>query len=418
VRRLWPLIRREYLERVRTRAFLVATLLGPALFAGITILPGAIMERNRGKALRIAVLDRTGSLAAPVEETLAQRTVNGEKRFEIQPSTGGSLDERQSRLKGEILAGHLDGYVELLPDALEKSTAEYHGRNVSNVMDLGLMETAINEALLTRRLTGEGIAPSKVAALTQKLEFKAMRLTAGGEREDRGATFILAFLLAGMLYTTVAIWGGALMNGVIEEKTNRVVEVMVSSVSPSQLFAGKLLGVGAVGLTQFLVWTLSLALLGAYAAPMMGGLSDVLPEVPPLLLASLIVFFLLGYFLYASLYAAIGASVNTQQEAQSLVFPALMPLILAFVLCPSVLGSPDSTLAIVLSLIPFFSPLLMFVRISALTPPAWQIGLSILLALVAIAAMNWVAARIYRVGILMYGKRPTLPEILKWVGRS
>jgi ABC-2 type transport system permease protein len=249
------------------------------------------------------------------------------------------------------------------------------------------------------------------------LELRTIRITSSGAREDRRGAFLLSVTLMMMLYTSVVMWGQAVMSGVIEEKGNRVVEVIVSSIPTRSLFAGKLLGVGAAGLLQFLVWTLSLALVALYAAGAAGGGAG-LPEMPPLLLVSFVVFFLLGYFLYAALYAAVGAAVNTVQEAQSLVFPVLLPLVVGMMFFPAVIQSPDSTLAVALSLVPPLTPLLMFLRISVVTPPAWQILLSVLLTLGAIAAVLAAAARIYRVGILMYGKRPTFPEIMRWVGRA
>jgi ABC-2 type transport system permease protein len=222
-------------------------------------------------------------------------------------------------------------------------------------------------------------------------------------------------MLLTMLYTTVAMWGAAIMNGVIEEKSNRVVEVIVSSIPTSALFGGKLIGVGGAGLTQFLVWALTMAAVAAYGAAMAGGTGTAMPELSPLLLVSFVVYFLLGYFLYGALYAAVGSAVNTQQEAQSLAFPVMMPLILGFVFFPVVLGSPDSPLSVTLSLIPFFTPMLMFLRITAVTPPTWQIVLSLVLTLATVVLVTWAAARIYRVGILMYGKRATFPEMLRWM---
>jgi ABC-2 type transport system permease protein len=294
--------------------------------------------------------------------------------------------------------------------------AEYHGKNVSNVMDLGLLDKAVEDALIGRRLAVQGLPADKLKDVMRRLDLRRMRVSASGEREDRGGSFFLSMILMMILYTTVAMWGAALMNGVIEEKANRVVEVVVSSVSPTRLFAGKLLGVGAAGLTQFLVWAgfmAGLALFGG--AAFLGGQ---IPEVSPLVLVLFVVYFLLGYFLYGALYAAVGAAVNSQQEAQSLVFPVMLPLIAGVMLFPAVLNSPDSVLSTTLSLIPFWTPILMFLRVSALTPPTWQIVLSIALTLATILVLNWAAARVYRVGILMYGKRPTFPEIMKWIRMS
>jgi ABC-2 type transport system permease protein len=227
--------------------------------------------------------------------------------------------------------------------------------------------------------------------------------------------FLFASILLVAIYTAVFMWGQALMTSVIEEKTNRVVEVMVSSVSPGTLLGGKLLGVGAAGLAQFMAWALTMGLIGLYvgSGAVAGGAA--VPEVSLTVLVAFVTFFLLGFFLYGSLYAAVGAAVNSMQEAQNLILPMMAPVILAMMFFPMVVRSPDSTLAVTLSLIPLLSPLLMFLRISVLTPPLWQVALSVVLTGLTIWGVVWVAARIYRVGILMYGKRPTFPEIVRWV---
>lgn len=415
MKRVVAVARREYLERVRSKAFIVSTLLGPALMAGFMIVPGVLMDRQRGKPLRVAVFDAEGGVGKAVEESLAERRVLGKPRFLLQPGGPGSPQEVESRLKERVVRGDLDGFVLLPKDALARSAAEYYGKNVSNMMDIQLVDKAVEEALVGQRLAREGLGADRVKDLTRKLDLKTIRLTAKGAREDRGGTFLLSMVLMMMLYTSVIMWGTAVMNGVIEEKTNRVVEVIVSSLSAPQLFAGKLAGIGGAGLTQFAVWALSMGVLGLYGGAVSAAAGLPIPEIGALVMAAFVILFLMGYFLYGSLYAAIGASVNTQQEAQSLVFVALAPLVLAVAFFPVVLGSPDSTLSVVLSLVPFFAPLLMFLRIVAVTPPAWQLALSAALMLLTIAALNWAAARIYRVGILMYGKRPTLPEILRWV---
>lgn len=409
--RLLAVAKREYVERVRSKAFLVSTVLGPLVLAGFLLGPIVLMDKQR-QPLRVAVVDPTGTLRQPVEDTLARQRMGGDARFKVVPASGGNAEEARRAARQSVLEGTLDGYLYLPPDALEGSTAEYYGKNVSNRADLNLMEKAVEEALVALRLQAAGLDPQRVKTLTRRLDLKTIRLTPQGEREDRGGTFVLAMLLVTMLYTTVAMWGAAIMNSVVEEKTNRLVEVIVSSVPTSAFFAGKLIGVGCAGLTQFMVWALTMAGLSAWGAASAPGAG--LPEVSPLLLVAFVVYFLLGYFLYGSLYAAVGSAVNSQQEAQSLAFPVMMPLVVAFVSFPAILRSPDSTMSVVLSLIPFFTPLLMVLRITSVTPPTWQIVLSIALMLLAIAFTTWVAARIYRVGILMYGKRPTFPEIVRW----
>jgi len=416
VKRLLTIVRREYLERVRSKAFLLSTFLAPILVLGLTLVPSMLMERQRGKALRIAVVDATGALGSGVEEELRRQRVAGEPRFAVTPVAEDGAEAARLAARRGVVDGRLDGYLYLAPDALLTSKAEYFGKNVSNVMDLRLLEQSAESALMQHRLAREGLDGARVKAVTRKLDLRTVRLTASGEREDRGASFFLALMLLTLLYMTVPMWGAAIMNGVIEEKSNRVVEVIVSSIPTSYLFAGKLLGVGGAGLTQVSVWMLTMAAFGAYGAAAAGGMP--MPELSPLLLGSFVVFFLLGYFLYGALYAGVGSAVNTQQEAQSLAFPVMMPLVLGFVFFPAVLGSPDSPFSVTLSLIPFFTPMLMFLRITAVTPPMWQIALSIVLTLATVIGVTWAASRVYRVGILMYGKRPTFPEMLRWIRES
>jgi len=380
------------------------------------LLPSILMERQRGKALRIVVVDATGVLRDGVEQQLREQKVGGDARFVVEPAQGPDAEAARAAARRAVVDGRLDGFVYLAPDALATSRAEYFGKNVSNMMDLRLVEQSAESALMQHRLAQEGLDGPRVKAVTRKLDLRTVRLTASGEREDRGASFVLALLLLTLLYMTVPMWGAAIMNGVIEEKSNRVVEVIVSSIPTSFLFAGKLLGVGAAGLTQVVVWVMTMAAFGAYGAAATGGMP--MPELSPLLMVSFVVFFLLGYFLYGALYAGVGSAVNTQQEAQSLAFPVMMPMVLGFVFFPAVLGSPDSVFSVTLSLIPFFTPMLMFLRITAVTPPMWQIALSVVLTLATVCGVTWAASRVYRVGILMYGKRPTFPEMLRWIRES
>jgi ABC-2 type transport system permease protein len=414
--KLWAVVKREYLERVRTKGFVIGTILGPLIMGGMMIIP-ALAARSSSKPLRVAVLDATGSLREAVEEALRGARFDGKARFEVQPAPGGTPGAAAALLKKAVLEGKLDGYLELPPGAVGEGAASYYGRNVSNRIDLRTMERAVSDVLVGQRLTAAGLDPGKVKDLTKELDLRTIRLSESGEREDRGAALIFSVILLMILYVSILMWGQAVMTSVIEEKTNRVVEVMGSGVSPATLLAGKLLGVGGAGLTQFLVWSLSLFGVSlAMAGPLAGSLP--MPEVTPLMLVSFVLFFLLGFFFYAALYAAIGASVNTVQEAQSLVFPVMLPIILGMVFFPAALEAPDGTLAFTLSMIPGISPLIMFLRIVVLTPPLWQIGLSIALMVLGILGVLWVSARVYRVGILMYGKKPTFPELVKWVRHS
>jgi ABC-2 type transport system permease protein len=405
--------RREYVERVRSKAFVVGTVLGPLLLGGVMLGPSLLMSKQRGRALRVAVLDDTQRVGAGVVRALAGQRRAGQERFEVVPA--GERDDAEA-LRARVLSGALDGFVHVQGDTADAASASYYGRNVSNIMDLQQVEHAVAEAVTDERLARAGLPAERVRALTKPPAFKTIQLTSQGAREDRREAFIVSAILLTLLYTSIAMWGSVVMSGVLEEKTNRVVEVIVSSVSSWELFAGKLAGVGAAGLTQFVAWGAALSLLGLAAAA--SGATVGAPVLSGGTLASFVVYFLLGYFFYGALFAALGAAVSSPQEAQPLQFMVMMPLVSGFALFPIVLNNPDGALAVTLSMIPFFTPLLMFLRISAVTPPAWQIALSILSSLLGIAGAVWMGARIYRVGILMHGKRPTFPEMVRWVRQA
>ena len=414
--KLWAVIRREYLERVRSKAFIIGTILGPLLMGLLMVMPVLIMGKG-GKLLRVAVLDASGDLQSEVEESLREARRDDEPRFDVRPSGEGTVESREEALQKAVLNGDLDGYLLLPEDAVDSSTASYYGRTVSNQRDLGMMRWMVRDLLVAHRLTDAGLDSDRVQELTRDMEWRTIRLSEEGEREEEGLGILLAIVLLMILYTSILMWGQVVMGGVIEEKSSRVIEVVASGVPPTQLLAGKLLGVGAAGLTQFLVWSLSLLGISLVTAgPMASSLP--VPEIRPLVLVSFVMFFVLGFAFYAALYAAIGAAVNTMQEAQNFIFPIIIPLVLGLVCFPVILESPDGGLAVILSLIPFLTPLLMFLRIIVLTPPWWQIALSLVLLGVSILAVLWLAARIYRVGILMYGKKPTFPELMRWVGRE
>ena len=421
--------KREFIERVRTKAFVIGTILGPIFMAGIMIVP-ALMARNLAKSVSVTVIDAEGSLRALVEESLAGdaepqetggRTPLGRPRdqgitkFVIKPAEGADIAAQREAAKQAVLAGTLDAYVVLPPDVLTESKAEYYAKSVTDSEGIRAVDRAIEKAVFFKRISSAGIDPAHVAALTRPLDLKRLRVSDKGETEDRGVSFFLSLILVMMIYVGTLMWGQVVMTGVIEEKTNRVVEVIVSSTTPRNLLFGKLVGVGGAGLLQFGIWIL--ALVGvSLASGSMAFLSGVdLPEINPVLIAAFPIFFLLGFFLYASLYAAIGSAVNTIQEAQNFIFPVMLPIILAMVCWPVVMRAPDSNLSVILSLIPFMTPILMFLRMSVLMPPVWQIALSIVLTSLTIALVIWIAARIYRVGILMYGKPPNFPEMLRWV---
>lgn len=231
--------------------------------------------------------------------------------------------------------------------------------------------------------------------------------------------FLLAYLLFFLLYLVVAIYGGLVMNGVLEEKSSRIVEVLLATTTPKELLYGKLFGIGAAGLTQLAVWVTAIALLTAPGVASALAFGDgVIPQVAPMVLVHFLFHFLLGFFLFAAMYAAIGAATNSVQEAQPLTGIVVPFLIAPMLFMVTVINDPDSTLAVVLSLIPTFTPLLMMLRIAVKSPPLWQIALGYALTTLFVVALMAACARVYRIGILMYGKRPTFGELARWIRRA
>jgi ABC-2 type transport system permease protein len=225
--------------------------------------------------------------------------------------------------------------------------------------------------------------------------------------------FFAVFAMVMLLYTAVIFYGVSVMRAVLEEKNSRVMEVLLSSATSTELMAGKLIGVGAVGLTQIVIW---IVMAGAYALPALAASASTGEiRIPPLTLAAFALFFLLGYLLFSSIYAAIGAVITSEQEGQQLQFIIVLPLIISVFMMGPVMRAPDAPVAVWTSMVPFFSPVLMYLRIAVQPPPVWQIALSLALLVGTIAGILILCARIYRIGILMYGKRPTLPEIVKWL---
>ena len=420
---------REYLERVRTKAFVITTVLTPLIFAVIFGLPILLATRGGNQTQKVAVAQAAGQTSiVPVLRSRLERRPQAPRPdlqrntgvsipgFEFQPVevAAGHASETRERLISEVRAGRLDGCLWFEGDPTAGGRIEYNGRNVTDMIALRTLEQAVSSAVVQLRLVSRGVPADDVERLVKPVQMRTVRVSDKGVREERGITFIISFFFLMVLYMTLMLYGVAVMRSVIEEKTSRVFEVLLSSVKPMELLAGKILGVAAVGLTQYAVWILMALVAGG---GMIGSLRTQMGEisVPASLLFYFALFFLLGYLLYSTMFAALGAVVNSEQEAQQLQMTVMWFLIIPMLVAQLVIRAPNSTAAVVLSLIPFFTPMLMFLRINLITPPAWQVALSIALLLATNLAVLWLSARIYRVGILMYGKRPTLPELVRWV---
>jgi ABC-2 type transport system permease protein len=335
-----------------------------------------------------------------------------------------SVEQPDSGARAELLAdvqnGELDAYLLIPKDATEgQAAAEFHTRNPGDMNMTGSLERAVSDAVITRRLEARGIRVGNVSRVIRGVDLKLMKVTEHGESEEKGQTFFAAIVLGMLLYTTLIVYGMATMRSVMEEKSTRIIEILVASARPFHLLSGKILGVAAVALTQCLIWATTGGLIAAYGATMASAFrpGTSLPRfhLPLAWAVYFLVFFLTGYLLYASLYAAVGAMVSTEQEAQQVQTPLTLIIVVSFLLFNVILHDPNSRLSVVLSIVPFFSPILMMLRIAIQTPPLWQIALALALSLLTTLGVVQFSAKVYRVGVLMYGKRPSLVELLRWL---
>lgn len=425
-------IQREYLTRIQKKSFWIASLLGPILITAIYAVPIWLATQDK-EVKRIEILDESG---------LFQTTdlVDKEVEFKL-------VNKPISDLKGTFSKEGYTAFVHLPKDLLTHSEdiKIYSEKNLSLPLKSSI-ERVIEKKVRAILMKDAGIA-SEVYEKTQ-IEVSSETITVSEKGDETssssGGAMILAGVMGMLLYITLLLYGSQVMNGVIEEKSSRIIEVIISSIKPYQLMLGKILGVGMVGLTQFLLWivlTIGLSQVASTfytASPVkqkVEQIKKVDPEVAkkmddaspmaevtkviestniPLVVGGFLFYFLFGYLLYSSLFAAIGSAVESTAEAQQFTFIVMLPIILAFIMAQFTMQDPDSTMAFWASMIPFTSPINMMVRLPY-GVPMWELATSMALLVLGFLGCSWVSARIYRVGILMYGKKITVKEMAKWL---
>jgi ABC-2 type transport system permease protein len=421
MRKIWLVVKREYLTRVRTKGFVLLTVGLPLFSVGIFATSLAIAKRKADHPLKISILDNLGGMAPQIFLSLKEKLPDGQPRFQLvrtwdRPASPTSAYEE---LTQQVRGGQLDGFLDVPKDILNGKKAALHTRNGSDFQTDLAIGRALSNAVIARRISDRGVHIDNLSEIMRGVELTQVKVTRTGESEEDNRSVLVQISLVMMLYITLLVYGVMTMRSVLEEKTTRVVEILASSIKPSHLLTGKILGVGAVGLTQYLIWMGTAALVSAYGAAagaaFWPGTTAPSLHVPASYLVYPIIFFLVGYFLYASIYAAIGSMVSTEEELQQVQVPVTLALVACFILYPVIQRAPNSPLAVTLTMIPFFSPILMVFRITVQTPPFWQIALSLAICVATTVGVVQVSAKIYRVGILMYGKRPSLVEVLRWL---
>lgn len=434
-RKLMAVIRREFVTRVHTKTFLIGTILLPVMLLVFALVPMLLLGHS-DHTLRIAIIDGTGSaLGAQVEHALAAeklgRGADSKPRYHVTlVPARGDVQQARERLIAETgfsrdaaNAGY-DGVLVLPADVLESGKPGYYGSNVSSIETMAALQSSLTSVFAASRLASAGLDPGAVSRAMRRVDLSAERVSDGKLTGQSGASaFIVAYAMGFLLYFAVLMFGTRTMTSVIEEKTSRVMEVLVSSLTPFQMLMGKVLGVGAAGLLQMAIWGVSAWLIASQATHL-AGLFGIAPAtvaafaIPPIggtLVVVFLLYFALGFLLYGALYAAVGSTCNSIQETQQYSFLVTLPILLGFMSVFAVIGDPTGTLGTVLSYVPLFAPFVMPVRWSLTSVSVANLAGSLVLMVLTVWACVWLAARIYHTGILMFGKKPTFRELWRWI---
>ena len=407
------IIRREYKEHVKKKSFVIGTILVPFLMVAFLIVPILLAFLQPDEQLLVAVVDHTGQIGERFAAAVDDTTKDGEPRYAFRQEPPD--EERKKELIAALNDDDLDIVLEIPEDVLESSDVKYITRDVRNFQVLEDFESHLTNIVIERRLAREGLQFNEVASLTTRVKLAVSQITKSGEVEKKSilGEWGLVFIFVMILYMSLLTWGITISRSILEEKGSRIIEVLLSSVEPRDLLLGKVVGIGLAGFTQLAIWSVvGVAMTAFGGAATIEVLADV--KLSYSVFVYFILYFLLGFLLYASMFTVIGSICSTEQDAQQLQGLVTMPLIVPILVLMFIVQSPNSTMAVVLSLIPLFTPMVMLGRIIVLQPAAWEIALSIVLMVASIYLSVAFSARVFRVGILMYGKRPSLPEVFKW----
>lgn len=437
--KILAVIRREFIERVRTRAFIIGTLIVPLMTFGFGYLPQLLLKRDT-RPRSVVLLDATtGATGDSVEAALGRVTLGtggtARPRYNLVRLRTSEVDRIRDSLIQRVgaetpEAPGLDGVLVITDQGVEAGKATYYGTNVASFSDMRSLERAVGPVFRQERLARRGADSAIVAAAAVSMDLQTNKVTKGKLTGESGeSSFWLAYITSFVMYFSLIMYGIQVMGAVLEEKSNRIVEVLISSITPFQLLFGKVIGVAGAGLLQLGIWGgASFYITSTLAAPNSNSLEQVavdgtrqsmsIPTVTVDLVIVVLVFFLLGFLLYSALYAAVGAMCSSQQETQQAAQPVTILLALGFIAMFTLINDPGSSMARILSFIPFFAPLVIPVRYALSPLPITEVAGAIAATLLGVVVIVWLAGRIYRVGILSYGKKPSLKELVSWLRTS
>lgn len=410
------IVAREYLERVKRKSFIISTILMPLFMVAMMALPTVLMVMSGPEECRIGVIDDSGKIA---------QTLQGGDEISFTTITDQSFDQAKE-------SSEFDAFLVIGPDVVANPNASitFYTQGAPSIQTEQFVSSQIENTIETIRINNSGVENLRdiMKSVKVDVEMKTFRLDKEEETETSSMlSYGMGFMATFILYMFIMLYGNMVMNSIIEEKNNRVLELVVTSVNPTWLMMGKIIGVGLVAVTQMLVWAAIIMIGSGWVLPMLtsmaagadGSMMAAMSQLTDLAfmgqyLLYLILFLIGGYFFYASIYAAIGSAVDNLQDASQLQTVAILPIILAFVISMTVVNDPNSSLAMWTSFIPFTSPMVMMARMP-FGIDGWQMAVSLVLLYAGFVGMVWVAAKVYRVGIFMYGKKPTFGDLIRWI---
>ena len=407
--------KREYLEQIRGRAFRLSTIAVPVLFA-VVFGVGFLSGRNSGNGKHVAIAAPTAALANEIRDQLVEDKKTSTTVDVVAPATAADRE----KLIGQVASKTIDGFLWVETPEGKAPTATYEAQSSGDFITTSRLESALNHALVRERLSLRGVKTAEADTLLARVDVDTLQINKEGKaaKSNAQASFWKGYVMAILLSMTTMIYGMNVARSIIQEKTSRIFEVMLATAKPSDLLAGKLIGVGAVGLTQIAIWLVAAAGFAAspLAASVMSG--DIVIRFSWEEAVLFPVYFVLGYLLYSSLFAGLAATCETEQELQMYTPLAALPIWLSFALIVLIINDSNSIWSIVASCFPPCAPIIMMLRMGAQPVPLIQIIASVGIMIVTIMGVLWFSAKLYRIGILMYGKRATLPEILRWLRYS
>ena len=419
-------LKREYLTRVKSKGFIAATLLVPIGIIAIYGIGFLVIIWESDVSYEVGIVDRTGT----VVNRLIERSPE---------SYTDVTDLLVDSLRSMIQSGDLTGYIEVNEENInDNKSLELIYSGSGGLTLLATVRSDMRDVIREEKLRRAEVSDDIQKIFETRIGVESRRLTETGEEEEDDTAFMsgLGFAMGLIIFVAIFSYGGYIMRGVIEEKSNRIIEVITSSVKPIELLTGKMLGVASLALTQIGIWAITIIGLGLLAAPLLGAFlneentgqfvgeaaaqADIpilsgIPSIDTSVIIYFIIFFFLGYFLYSSLFAAVGSAADSETDTQQLMMPIMAPIFIAYFIMFQAVRNPDGIIAVVGSLIPFFSPIVMITRIAISDVPFWEIALAIFLMIITFMGTMWLSAKIYKVGILSYGSSAGFKDIYKWI---